>query len=102
MNNDDIVRQMNEYYFRRANLHDYYMSYTSNEDMEQVLSGIIRLFEEDVMGKDVLEIACGTGNWTQVLARRARSVLATDINEPMLEIARQKSVAPIHSSLLGL
>lgn len=93
MTDDDIIRQMNEYYFKRAGLHDYCMSYTSNEDMEKLLGAIIRLFEKDIIGRDVLEIACGTGNWTQILARRARSVLATDINEPMLEIARRKSYA---------
>ena len=34
-----------------------------------------------------LEIACGTGNWTQVLGKRAGNVLTTDINELMLDIA---------------
>ena len=39
---------------------------------------------------DVLELACGTGNWTQPLARHADSVLAVDAAPEMLEINRKK------------
>jgi demethylmenaquinone methyltransferase/2-methoxy-6-polyprenyl-1,4-benzoquinol methylase len=39
-------------------------------------------------GRDVLEIACGTGWWTRLVARTARSVVATDATPQVLEIAR--------------
>lgn len=42
------------------------------------------------IGLDVIEIACGTGYWTETLARTARSVVAVDVNEEVLAIARLK------------
>lgn len=45
-------------------------------------------------GRTVLEVACGTGYWTQYIARSARHVHALDINDAVLEIAREKPIAP--------
>jgi SAM-dependent methyltransferase len=41
-------------------------------------------------GKDVLEVACGTGYWTEVVTQSAATVLALDINDEVLDIARAK------------
>jgi SAM-dependent methyltransferase len=43
-------------------------------------------------GRRILELACGTGHWTQFAARTARSVLATDASEPMLTRARARGL----------
>jgi demethylmenaquinone methyltransferase/2-methoxy-6-polyprenyl-1,4-benzoquinol methylase len=43
-------------------------------------------------GANVFEVACGTGYWTEILARSAASVVATDINEEVLAIARTKAI----------
>jgi SAM-dependent methyltransferase len=40
----------------------------------------------------VLEVACGTGYWTAVLAKRATWVVATDIGAEVLLIARAKQL----------
>lgn len=93
MKSDDLVQQMNEYYSRRAPWHDTYMGYRDSPSMEALLGPIVRWFESYLVGADVLELACGTGNWTQVLARRARSVTATDVNESVLDLARRKPYA---------
>lgn len=91
MQNVDILKQMNIYYEKRASIHDTMMGCASQDAAERLLAPIIRRFEELIIGKKVLEVACGTGNWTQVLSRRARSVLATDINSSVIEIAREKA-----------
>jgi demethylmenaquinone methyltransferase/2-methoxy-6-polyprenyl-1,4-benzoquinol methylase len=84
------LAEMERYYRDRLPFHDQYMGYEGSDEMERLLGPVIRLIEQDVAGRDVLEVACGTGNWTQVLARRARTVVATDLIGECLELARRK------------
>jgi demethylmenaquinone methyltransferase/2-methoxy-6-polyprenyl-1,4-benzoquinol methylase len=86
-----IMEEMDQYYRDRVPYHDYYMGYTSNEDMEKLLAPLIDIFQDEIRGKDVLEIACGTSNWTHILSRIARSVMATDFLEEYIVIAKRKT-----------
>ena len=43
-----------------------------------------------VKDRDVLELACGSGYWTEVMARTAQSLTATDLEPAMIEVARSK------------
>ena len=90
MNSDDLIQAMISYYSARAPWHDKYMNWTGMAALEELLAPIITWIEPLVQGRDLLEVACGTGNWTQVLSRRARSVLATDVADSALDIARRK------------
>ena len=75
------------YYARRAQ--EYERIYTKperQEDLRSLRDFVGRTFA----GKDVLEIACGTGYWTEILSQAANSVSAIDINEEVLAIARSK------------
>lgn len=47
---------------------------------------------ERVAGHTVLELACGTGYWTEVLASTAEHVLATDVLDEMLERAKRRGL----------
>lgn len=49
-----------------------------------------RALEPVIEGKEVLELACGTGLWTHRLAARSSRVLATDAAPEMLSINRER------------
>ena len=82
--NTDIVK----YYKQRAAEYDnVYLKPERQDELEKASKTLQGIFA----GKHVFEIACGTGYWTQRIAQTANSILATDINEEVLTIARQKT-----------
>jgi len=80
---DDLA----SYYAHRAQ--EYERIYARPERQAD-LALLKQTLPELLAGRTVLEIACGTGFWTQYVAARALSVCATDINEEVLELARLK------------
>ena len=80
---------LERYYSRRAG--EYEQVYQKPE-RQQELEWLRRRIPEVFAGRTVLEVACGTGYWTQYIARKARMVHACDINEAVLEIARDKPI----------
>ena len=76
-----------DYYAQRAR--EYEEIYERPERRDDLL-----LMEQEAAalfaGRDVLEIACGTGYWTRFIARSARSVVAVDCNPQALGIAKAK------------
>jgi len=83
---------MTAYYARRAG--EYERIYARPERQAQ-LAALEAFVEAALVGRDVLELACGTGYFTAVAARRARSVTALDINEETLAIGRAKRLARV-------
>lgn len=85
---------LEKYYSKRAP--EYEQVYEKPErqaELEWLRQRLPALFR----GRTVLEVACGTGFWTQFIAVHARAVYACDINEPVLEIARDKGLpARVH------
>ncbi|HKI72854.1 MAG TPA: class I SAM-dependent methyltransferase [Verrucomicrobiae bacterium] len=81
---------LQHYYARRASE---YEKIFAKPERQQDLASLRTLLRKQFAGHDVLEVACGTGYWTQFIGESARSILATDINEEVLEIARHKTYA---------
>jgi SAM-dependent methyltransferase len=79
------------YYARRAS--EYERVYDKPE-RQQELAWLRERVPQLFRGRTVLEVACGTGYWTQYIATSAKRVYACDINEPVLEIAREKPIPP--------
>jgi demethylmenaquinone methyltransferase/2-methoxy-6-polyprenyl-1,4-benzoquinol methylase len=80
---------MERYYSKRAA--EYEKIYDKPERQRE-LEWLRRRIPELLAGRTVLEVACGTGYWTQFIARTARMVHACDINESVLEIAADKPI----------
>ena len=88
---------MIEYYARRAM--EYERIYQKPERQKDIhyLADILKTIFKD---RDVLEVACGTGYWTQYIAGNAISILATDYNRQVIEIARHKDYKKCKISFL--
>jgi SAM-dependent methyltransferase len=77
--------EMRAYYAARAPYYDaVYLKPERREDIA-FLSGYL---PARLTGRSVLEVACGTGYWTQHIAPVARSMVATDGTAEPLEFAR--------------
>lgn len=77
------------YYAQRAEILEQVYDIPERQDELEELQDRL---DETLAGHSVLELACGTGYWTQHYAYSAASVLATDINPEMLVLARAKDL----------
>jgi ubiquinone/menaquinone biosynthesis C-methylase UbiE len=80
---------LEKYYSKRAA--EYERIYQKPERQHE-LDWLRRRVPELLAGRTVLEVACGTGYWTQFIARKAKKVHACDINDSVLEIAADKPI----------
>ena len=84
MNSDDALR---EYYAARAAEYDrIYLKPERQADLRQIEAWLPAHFA----GRRVLEVACGTGYWTHLIAPTAAQMLALDAAPETLEIARRR------------
>jgi SAM-dependent methyltransferase len=80
---------MKEYYAARAK--EYERIYAKPERQAD-LRKLEQLIPALLAGRSVIEVACGTGYWTQHIAETARHILATDVADETLQLARSKSL----------
>ena len=89
---DRIRHDMQEYYNLRAAEYEekYHRAEPARQREQEAIAGALR---ELFAGRTVLEVACGTGYWTEVAAGVAQRVVGVDGSKEMLAIARAKPFA---------
>ncbi|MGW4072052.1 class I SAM-dependent methyltransferase [Streptomyces asiaticus] len=88
MDDDALLAEQRAYYKAGAGQYDRpYAEYAALQDLLAVVDDL-------PIAGDVLELACGTGQWTSRLAARARSVTAVDAATEVLAIARARTASP--------
>jgi SAM-dependent methyltransferase len=83
---DEALRR---YYDQRANVYDD-MYLRSEPDWRRDLEALADEMTKALNGHRVLEVACGTGFWTEIAAKTATLIVAIDASEKMLELARER------------
>lgn len=94
----DLVAEQLDYYRRRAGLYhrDLYDPGSPMAPYGAMLAQLEGVLDRLGVGRaggsdaDVLELACGTGAWTELLVRRCRSVLAVDGAPEMLAFTSER------------
>ena len=76
-----------DFYRRRA---AEYEAIYAKPERQADLRVLEKLIPERMAGRRVLEVACGTGYWTVLVARTAKSLVATDAVEEPMKIAQSK------------
>ncbi|ETF02136.1 methyltransferase [Advenella kashmirensis W13003] len=88
---------MKDYYAARANEYDnIYLKPERQDDLQDIRAWLTA----ELTGRKVLEIACGTGYWTQFYAPSAQRVVAVDAADETLVIAAER-VSPNVQLLQG-
>jgi len=83
---------MENYYSRRAP--EYENIYLRDDhSWQSELAEFKKMLKESLRGRSVLEIACGTGYWTQIAAEVAHSIVAIDSSPEVLRIASSKDLS---------
>ncbi len=77
-----------DYYSHRAT--EYERIYDKAERQDD-LNTLKDFLSNAFLHEQVLEVVCGTGYWTQCIAKSATAILATDFNLNVIELASQKN-----------
>ena len=82
-----MSQEMEQYYAKRAlEYEEIYLKPERQECIKESKTLLKSIFKS----KNILEIACGTGFWTEPISEAASSIMAIDLNTEVLEIAKNK------------
>jgi SAM-dependent methyltransferase len=82
---------MQQYYRARAAEYDLFYQVTDRlSELTQLHAWLI----ERAQGRTILEVAAGTGYWTEIVAPFAKAITATDLSMETLEIAATRRLGP--------
>jgi SAM-dependent methyltransferase len=84
-----ITEQSAQFYAKSASNHD---RVYDKPERQHDLAEMRKHVADALRGHVVLELACGTGYWTNVIAESADSVVATDINPEMIALAKLRKL----------
>ena len=95
---ESLIREQMEYYRARVPEYDEWVErrgrYDRGEDHRRrwmaELEQVRRALETERPRGDVLELACGTGQWTRYLAPMAKRLVAIDVSSEGMEMNRSK------------
>jgi demethylmenaquinone methyltransferase/2-methoxy-6-polyprenyl-1,4-benzoquinol methylase len=95
---DDDEMKLKRYYKDRAPMYDCVYTYPERQEDLRFLEDYI---PSRFTGLDILEVAAGTGYWTQFLSCTARSILATDTaSEALQQIYQRPLQCPVQLELV--
>jgi protein-L-isoaspartate O-methyltransferase len=83
------IAEVETYYSARAMEYERTTGYTTPKEAALAAQMRARL-QLALENSDVLQMACGPGYWTEVVALTARSILATDLDPTLISMVRQR------------
>jgi demethylmenaquinone methyltransferase/2-methoxy-6-polyprenyl-1,4-benzoquinol methylase len=99
MADDSMLEEQVAYYRARAGEYDEWFLRTGRYDRgvdhrtawQAEVAVVEQSLREHIVGGEVLELACGTGLWTQLLAQLNRRVMAVDASPEVIEVNRART-----------
>jgi ubiquinone/menaquinone biosynthesis C-methylase UbiE len=88
-------KALRKYYDEQASVYDD-MYMRSEPVWRSELQALADAMVKALSGRRVLEVACGTGFWSEIVARVAKHVVAVDVSEKMLTVARKRRIRSVN------
>jgi len=81
-----MVEEWQETYEKEVEIYDTFSRYEDEEN--KLLNKLLEKFS--FRGKIVLEVGCGSGKYSELLAPKSKKYFGLEISKPLIELAKQK------------